>query len=113
MSLRSDKVRLEFILQLINDIEEIINRHHGVRPAVSDMEGHHALMMCCLQIGEVMGKISNPSCRDLLPISLASALRNMIAHDYLGISPDRIAETLEISIPELKSKIEFILGTIE
>ncbi|SEH07548.1 HepT-like ribonuclease domain-containing protein [Candidatus Venteria ishoeyi] len=93
---------------MIDDSEEIAHRHGGVRSAMADREGFHALMMCCLQIGETMGKITTPSYCEVLPVSLATALRNMIAHDYLGVSPEIIIDTLEINIPELKEKIEHI-----
>jgi uncharacterized protein with HEPN domain len=95
MSLKSDQARLEFILQMIDDIEEIARRHGGVRPAMADREGYHALMMCCLQIGETMGKITTTQYRDALPVALATALRNVIAHSYLGISAEVISIPLK------------------
>jgi uncharacterized protein with HEPN domain len=110
MSPRSDAARLEFILEMINDIENIARRHSGLRNAMNDREGYHALMMCCLQIGETLGKIDTPSYKDDLPVRLAQSLRNLIAHDYLGISTDRMISTLEKSIPELKSKVEELVG---
>jgi uncharacterized protein with HEPN domain len=106
MSPRPDAARLEFILEMISDIEDITRRHNGIRPAMSDKEGYHALMMCCLQIGEALGKIDSSSYKDNLPVRMAQYLRNLIAHDYLGISLDRMISTLETSIPELKIKIE-------
>jgi uncharacterized protein with HEPN domain len=106
MSDKSDAARFEFIMEMINDIENIVNRHGGTGKAMNDREGYHALMMCCLQIGEVMGKIRAPEYKDNLPVRLAQSLRNLIAHDYLGISPERMIEIIEISIPELKRKIE-------
>lgn len=109
MSLKSDQARLEFILQMIDDIERIAHRHGGIRPAMADREGYHALMMCCLQIGETMGKITTSAYRSELPVALATALRNVIAHNYLGISPQVMIDTLEINIPELREKIRAMI----
>jgi hypothetical protein len=40
VSLKSDRARLEFILQMIADIEVIRRRHGGIRPALADREGY-------------------------------------------------------------------------
>lgn len=106
MSLPSDRARIEFLLSMIHDIEIIAQRHGGAAQALEDIEGHHALMMCLLQIGETMGKLQDKNTVAALPIALASGLRNVIAHDYMGLSPRRIVDTLTISIPELKQSLQ-------
>ncbi len=106
---RSDNARLEYVLSLIDDIETIIERHGDVYKALDDREGFHALMMCCMQIGEAMGKLENEKLQESLPVRLSYALRNVIAHDYLGVSTDRIADTIKNSIPELKNLISKLI----
>ena len=109
MSHKSDKARLEYLLKMISDIERICERHHGITHALEDNEGFHAITMCCFQIGEVMNKIEAPEIREKLPISLSYSMRNIIAHDYIGVDPRRIADTVEKDIPDLKCIVETIL----
>jgi len=52
MSDKHDRVKLEFILELIHDIDKIIDRHGNIEKTLDDFEGHHAVMMCLMQIGE-------------------------------------------------------------
>jgi uncharacterized protein with HEPN domain len=68
-------------------------------------------MMCCLQIGEVMGKITTSAYRDALPVTVAGALRNVIAHNYLGVSTDIMVDTLEFNIPVLRQQITALLSS--
>jgi uncharacterized protein with HEPN domain len=110
MSHKSNIARLEFLLKLIGDLDKIGARHAGIAKAIDDFEGFHAVMMCCLQIGEVMNKIDEPSIREKLPIALSYTMRNIIAHDYIGIDPRRIVDTIETDIPGLKALIEKILN---
>src|ERR1035437_10373118 len=109
MSNRADRARLEYLLKLIDDLTVIIGRHNGVVGAIEDVEGCHAVMMCCLQLGETLNKLEKSSLREKLPVSLAYAMRNIIAHDYLGINPDVIVATVENDIPNLRSQVESIL----
>jgi uncharacterized protein with HEPN domain len=110
MSFRADRARLEYLLKLIDDLNLIVDRHNGVAGAIEDVEGFHAVMMCCLQLGETLNKLETPSLREKLPVSLAYAMRNLIAHDYLGINPDVIVATVENDIPDLRIQIKSILG---
>jgi uncharacterized protein with HEPN domain len=110
MSNRADRARLEYLMKLIDDLNVIVGRHNGVTEAIEDVEGFHAVMMCCLQLGETLNKLENSSLREQLPVSLAYSMRNIIAHDYLGINPEVIAATVENDIPNLRNLVEAILG---
>jgi len=109
MSDRADRARLEYLLKLIDDLNVIVGRHNGVAAAIKDVEGFHAVMMCCLQLGETLNKLENPSIREKLPVSLAYSMRNIIALDYLGINSEIIFATVENDIPNLCRQIESIL----
>lgn len=113
MSDKSDIAKLNFISELISDIEFILSRHAGSAKALADVEGKHALLMCLQQIGEALGKIKQPSWQILLETQQANAMRNVIAHNYLGIDPRIVISTLDIKIPQLKEKLNTILGQIE
>lgn len=109
MSVKADRARLEYILKLIVDLEVIVSRHGSINATIKDVEGFHAVMMCCLQLGETLNKLETPVLRYKLPVSLAYSMRNIIAHDYLGINPDVIVSTIENDIPEMSRQIASIL----
>lgn len=109
MSDDSDFAKLNFISELISDIELILNRHAGSAKALADVEGKHALLMCLQQIGEALGKIKRPEWQVLLETHQANAMRNVIAHDYLGVDPKIVLNTLDLKIPQLKEKVAAIL----
>jgi uncharacterized protein with HEPN domain len=77
---------------------------------LNDIEGYHALMMCLMQIGESLSKIKEEKFKDILPVNFAYRMRNIIAHDYLGVNLNIINETLKNDIPQLK---KIILELIE
>ncbi len=103
---KSDMARLEFIVLLVKDIEIIVARHGTVENTLDDVEGRYALLMCCQQIGETLFKLQDDTIKNGLPIQSAYGMRNIIAHDYLGINSKIVAKIISDDIPELKSKIE-------
>lgn len=107
--LHSDRARLEFVLKMIGDIEMIVSRHKHIEVALNDIEGYHAIMMCLMQIGGSLGKIKDPCLKNILPVELAYKMRNIIAHDYIGINIKVIMSTLNNDIPSLRKQIEDIL----
>jgi uncharacterized protein with HEPN domain len=109
MSRHADKARIENMLGYIDDIETIITRHKGIPEALQDIEGEYALMMCLLQIGEILGKIETPAYKKKLPVKSSVGLRNLIAHDYEGIDLSLSQRILEEDIPALKEVIEEIM----
>ena len=109
MSETGDIAKLEFVLSMIKDIEEITDRHENVSSALSDVEGKHALQMCLLQIGEELHRIGDEDVKRELPVTSAYRMRNFIAHDYGGINLTLIKATISRDIPDLKDKIEEIL----
>lgn len=112
MSERSDMAKLEFVLELINDIGKITARHGGAGASMDDYEGRHALMMCLMQIGETLYKIESEKIHEKLPVDLAYKMRNIIAHDYIGVNRKIIIQTIETDIPELSLNIKTVLGNL-
>ena len=106
MSDKSDVARLEFVLKTISDIELIIERHRNIESALNDIEGYHAIMMCFMQIGETLNKIHSLQIREKLPVDLAYKMRNIIVHDYIGVNPAIIKETLVSDFSVLKKTIQ-------
>jgi len=112
MSEESDRAKLEFVLSIIRDIEEIVRRYDSINVALDDNVGRHALMMCLMQIGEKLNQLRDESITSLLPISGAYSVRNIIAHDYGGVNNGIIENIIEDNIPELKASITGILSEI-
>ncbi len=109
MSKVSDISRLEFILEMIEDIEYTIKENHTLEQALTNRIGKHALFMCLMQIGESLNKIEDEILKEKLPIKGAYDVRNFIAHDYEGVDVGLIENILRYLIPELKVTIEEIL----
>lgn len=102
-----ERVRLEFILKMINNIEQIVARHNGVVAVLKDeIEARPAVLMAFLQIGETLSKLSPAACFDLdLDIRGAYGVRNFIAHDYMGVDLALIESLIRTTLPDLKAKI--------
>ena len=109
MSEKSDLIRLESILDYIDDIEKITLRHGSVQDALSDMEGQYAILMCIQQIGEILNKIKSEEYCSILPIKGAIGFRNVIVHDYDGINLSIAELTIEQQIPALRKTIQHIM----
>jgi uncharacterized protein with HEPN domain len=109
MSRRSDSARIEAILMYIDDINEIVAKHGDIDQTLSEKEGEYAVMMCLVQIGELLGKIESSELREKLPVRLAANMRNVIVHNYEGVDKQIIRLTVLESLPRLKSDISSLL----
>jgi uncharacterized protein with HEPN domain len=101
----NDKAILEYVLQMIDEAERVIERYGGAFLALSDFEGKNSILLNLLQIGEKLNKIQSETIRELLPISETYSIRNRITHDYGGIDLDIIENILIEDFPFLKRKI--------
>jgi uncharacterized protein with HEPN domain len=106
MSKISDISRLEFILEMIEDIQYTIDKNTSITKALNNRISKHALLMCLMQIGESLNKIEDLSLKEKLPIKGAYNVRNFIAHDYEGVDLGLIENILRYLIPELKVTIK-------
>jgi uncharacterized protein with HEPN domain len=110
MSFKSDIGRLETIWNLISDIEKIIERHGDIDLTIEDLEGQYAIMMCLVQVGEILNRIESPDLVKQLPVKYAVAFRNIIVHEYENMDKTIVKNILQINLPELKSQIHLILN---
>ena len=111
MSETADHSRLDFILEMIEDIEYTVEQNSSLTQALADRTGKHALLMCLLQIGESLNKIQSEELRAMLPVKGAYDVRNFIAHDYEGVDLGLIDSILRHFIPELKHDISHYRNT--
>lgn len=116
MSSKSFKARIDFIIEMIENIEEIIRRHHGIVDTLEDFEGQMAVLMGLSQIGETLKKIDDEVVfkYDLVEDKAgAYYTRNYIVHDYEGVDLGFIENILRVYLPKLKEKIFIIKHDLE
>ena len=100
--------KIDFILEMIENIEKIVRRHRGVVSALEDFEGQMAILMGLAQIGETLNKIDDSYIEkfDLKEEKLgAYYTRNYIVHDYEGIDLIIVENILRKHLPILKNKL--------
>ena len=108
-----DMIVLKKIIQYANEIETIIIRFELTRETFEiDFVVRHAIAMCILQIGELVGKLSDEFKKEnnAMPWRDIKAMRNIAAHNYGEIDIDLLWETAIGDIPTLKEYCaEFVI----
>lgn len=110
-----DIEKLNFVLENISNIEEIIIRHSGIINALKDkIEARPAILMAFLQIGETLNKLKNSyKLLDSDEIKGAYEVRNFIAHDYMGVDIGLVEYIIREKLPELKNNLTSIILEIQ
>jgi len=104
--MQTDNLRFDFILKRIQEIEEYIAEYNSITKMLSSHKEYNATLMCLLQIGEVLNKLSNSYEQlDQEDIKGAYDVRNFIAHDYDGVRKSIIENVLRYFLPKLKNII--------
>ena len=104
-----DQLVLKKIIQYADEIEQTINRFELTQETFSlDFIAKNAISMCILQIGELVGKLSDEFKLENndIPWRDIKAMRNIAAHNYGEIDIDILWETVVSDIPELKNFCE-------
>lgn len=108
MSSKSTLAKIEFMLEMCENIEEITKRHGGIVKTLEDFEGQMAVLMGISQIGESLKKIDDLSVQkyDLAQDKEgAYYTRNYIVHDYEGVDLGFIENIVRVYLPKLKEKL--------
>lgn len=111
---QKDKITIQKILQYCKDIEDLINRFgDSIQSYESDLAYQYACSMCIIQIGELVGQLSEElkAERQEVPWKLIKNMRNLFAHDYARVDNEIVWDTLKNSIPNLKEMCEKIYNT--
>ena len=109
--MRSDRVRLEDILEAIERIEKYSIRGRAALYSdelVQTWVVHHLMI-----IGEACRALS-PQFRAAQPDEIwaqAAGLRNIIVHQYFGIDPEIVWGVIERDLPILKQRIQALVLT--
>lgn len=97
---------LEHILKYCDQIDAAVVRFgHDQRTFEGDTVYQNAVAMCLLQIGELVGHLSEDF-RDShaqMPWRQIKALRNIIAHNYASVDAETAWEILETDIPAMRA----------
>jgi uncharacterized protein with HEPN domain len=107
---KKNLAKVAFVLEMIENIEIVCQRHEGIAQALEDeVEGRAALLMFLMQIGESLKKIDSTDISKYKldrEIKGAYDVRNFIAHDYEGVNVIVIEDILKDNLPELKIKMQ-------
>jgi len=112
MSKNGNKAKLELIINYINDIHMIVLNHGTIEDTLASKEGEYSTMMCIVQIGEIVSRITEPYIIEKLPVTKIVGLRNRIVHGYEIFDRRMIIDVIKIHIPELKNLILEILEEV-
>jgi len=107
----SDRTKIEFILEMIGDIEAYLMRFENITALLDDRMGFNATLMNLMQIGETLRKLKGTYAEfDDDDIKGAYDVRNFIAHDYEGVRKSIIESILREHLPKLKNSLTKVLG---
>ena len=103
----SDKIRLQHILDSINDIL-LFTKDIDYNTYIADYKLRLALVKLIEIIGEASNGISSETIKRVPEIewSVLNGIRNVLVHEYFGIDYEIIWNSIKQNIPELKIKIE-------
>jgi len=107
--------KIEFIIEMIENIENITKRHGGIVKSLEDFEGKMAILMAIAQIGETLKKLDDVFLEkyDLLDEKEgAYYTRNYIVHDYEGVDLALVENIIRNFLPTLKEKLTKSLGEV-
>lgn len=106
----SDKIRLQHILDSINDIL-LFTKDIDYNTYIVDYKLRLALIKLIEIIGEASNGISSETTKRVPEIewSVLNGIRNVLVHEYFGIDYEIIWYSIQENIPDLKIKIEKVL----
>ena len=108
-----DRSILEHIISYCEQIDETIARFGNSSEAFAkDPIYRNAAALCILQIGELVGKLTEEfrSQHPSIPWRQIKAMRNIVAHNYGTVDPETTWEIITEDIPELKEYCLAILA---
>jgi uncharacterized protein with HEPN domain len=100
------------ILQYIDEINGTVSRFNlNLDKLKSDYVAKNAIAMCILQVGELVGKLTDDfrATYNNLPWRDIVGMRNIAAHAYGSFDMEMLWTTVTDRIPELKSYCEEII----
>ncbi len=114
MKERDDKVYLEDIIESIGHIEEFTHKI-SEKDFITNLLIQDAVIRRLEIIGEAATKVSLKLKNDNKHIkwSLMKNMRNKLIHEYFGVSPATIYNTVKQDLPEVKQQIKLLLKSLK
>jgi uncharacterized protein with HEPN domain len=109
-----DKIRLQHILDAILEIESYL-----VLQDFEDFISNSMMRFACIKqmeiIGEASNHISDETKNSFSSIQWAQivGMRNVLVHEYFGIDATLVWDIIKHDIPELKTKIQIVLESMD
>jgi len=109
-----DKIRLQHIIDAINEIQEYLKESNFTIFLENSM-----MRFACIKQMEIIGEASNHITTALkskfseIEWAQIVGMRNVFTHEYFGIDSSLVWQIIMNDIPELKEKIENVLKSIE
>ena len=103
---------LEHIVSYCQQIEQTVERFgNDAEIFQSDPIYRNAAALCILQIGELVGKLTDEfrAQHPAIPWRQIKAMRNIVAHSYGTVDPETTWEIVTDDIPTLKKYCETII----
>ena len=103
---------LKKIISYCEDINSLLRQYNISYDSYrTDISFQYSCNMCIIQIGELVGRVSDEvrSANPDIPWAAIKKMRNLHAHDYENVDLDIVWITLTEDIPVLKEKIITIL----
>lgn len=111
--MKDDRLYLIHIREAIERIEEYTQE--GEAAFLEDHKTQDAVLRNLHTLAESAQRISSDlkAKHSQVDWRILSAFRNVVVHNYLGISLDRVWDIVENDLPALKKNITAILETVE
>ncbi|MDR0887810.1 MAG: DUF86 domain-containing protein [Candidatus Methanoplasma sp.] len=111
--MRDDRILLERVIEYCEDIKSDVDRFGNDQDDfVGDESYQRSCCMSLMQIGETVNRLSDEliaSHKDVEWISIIG-FRNIVAHRYETVTPDRLWDIIIEDVPKLKSDCKRILA---
>ncbi len=110
--MRDDRVYLRHILECLTAIEQYVAG--GRDGFMRDRKTQKATLRELQELAESTQRLS-PSLKERhgeIPWAAITGFRNILVHDYLGVSPERVWNVVENDLPSLRITVETILGAL-
>ncbi|MGM9936370.1 MAG: DUF86 domain-containing protein [Candidatus Ornithomonoglobus sp.] len=108
-----DNIILKKIIQYADEIQATIDRFSlTIDKFASDFVVKNAISMCILQIGELVGNLTEDfkTANNSVPWREIKAMRNIAAHNYGEIDVNILWETAIYDVPDLRAYCSSIVA---
>ena len=113
---KSDKFTIIYMIELCDDVYYLKERFgDSYDDLIVDKAYQLAVSMVIVNLGESVTKLSEEYLEEHseIPWREIVGMRNIFAHNYLGINFTELWDTIEYDIPELKDSLNNLLNEFE